>query len=63
MYFLWRHVRGRKKANQVAVVVVLKDGRVEAEGTLDDLLETSEEMRRLWAGDVGEPVGVDAATN
>ena len=36
-------------------IVVMKDGRVEAEGTLDELLEGSEEMRRLWAGDVGEP--------
>ena len=34
-------------------IVVLKDGRVEAEGRLDDLLGSSEEMRRLWAGDVG----------
>jgi ATP-binding cassette subfamily B protein len=34
-------------------IVVLKEGRVEAEGTLDELLESCEEMRRLWAGDLG----------
>ena len=35
-------------------IIVLKDGRVEAEGKLDDLLESSEEMQRLWRGDLGE---------
>jgi ATP-binding cassette subfamily B protein len=33
-------------------IIVLKDGRVEAEGTLDRLLETCEEMQRIWGGDV-----------
>ncbi len=32
-------------------IVVLKDGTVEAQGTLTDLLERSEEMQRLWHGD------------
>ena len=33
-------------------IVVLKDGAVEAEGKLSALLESSPEMRRLWAGQV-----------
>jgi ATP-binding cassette subfamily B protein len=30
-------------------IIVLKDGRVEAQGRLKELLHTSEELRRIWA--------------
>jgi ATP-binding cassette subfamily B protein len=29
-------------------IIVLKQGRVEAEGTLNELLAASEEMKELW---------------
>ncbi|MBN2305501.1 MAG: ABC transporter ATP-binding protein, partial [Anaerolineae bacterium] len=33
-------------------IIVLKNGRIEAEGALDHLLDTSEEFRSLWEGDL-----------
>ena len=35
-------------------IVVLSDGRVAATGTLDQLLDTCQEMQRLWQGDWSE---------
>jgi ATP-binding cassette subfamily B protein len=33
-------------------IIVMKDGHVEAQGKLDDLLANSEEMQHLWRGEI-----------
>ena len=62
---LWERVFARPDATCLVVshrravlrradhIIVMKEGRVDSEGRLDDLLQSSEEMRRLWHGDFG----------
>ena len=43
----------RMVLERAARVILLRDGRVEGQGELGALLATSEETRRLWAGEAG----------
>jgi ATP-binding cassette subfamily B protein len=60
---LWQRLFERRDATCLVVshrraalrradnIIVLKDGKVDAQGTLEELLLANEEMQRLWAGD------------
>lgn len=63
-HMLWNRLFSQRKSTYIVVshrhtvlqradsIIVLKEGRVDSQGTLQELLQTSPELQRLWHGDV-----------
>ena len=47
----------RAALRQADQIIVLKDGRIDDQGRLDDILQRNEEMRKLWRTDDNSSVG------
>ncbi|TAK13206.1 MAG: ABC transporter ATP-binding protein [Anaerolineae bacterium] len=45
----------RAALRRASHIIVLDGGRIAAQGTLDELLQTSRDFQRLWEGDLGAP--------